>query len=108
MPSQVKLVVASGAESALQINVANPDKHSAGIWLATFLRRAETMITAGENRHLKATNHNIVTSLKRIADLTPGNNTLEISAILSNEEGCAILVQQDFSGPVLAAANCPD
>lgn len=107
-PSQVSMQVERTAESVLQVNVENPDAHSAGIWLAIFIRRADTMITAGENRHLTVTNHHVVTSLKRIADLTPGSNTVEISAILPSEQGCAILVQQDLTGPVLGAANCPN
>lgn len=82
-------------------------KKSAAVWFVTFDRRHTTTIERGENAGKKLTDYQVVRGLRRIATYTGAPLDLVADAPKDGEpgdDGCAVLVQHDGVGPVLAAA----
>lgn len=103
--------LASDDGEQLQATVSNASEEVAELLAVTFDIKKTTHITAGENRDLTITNHNIVRSLKTVALLAPGTQQsftgVQLSVEPPNEEtGCALLLQSRDSGVILAAQNC--
>ena len=75
--------------------------------LAQFLDQQVTEITGGENRHKSLTNHNVVTSLTTIGQISDSAVATFTVARPSAQEGCVVMVQGDALTPIHAAAYCP-
>lgn len=74
------------------------------VWLVTFDRQQTTAIGRGENSGRTITYHNVVRDWRRLGDWRGEAMTLPLSlpqAALG--ERCAVLVQKDEVGPILAA-----
>lgn len=96
----------------LLVTVTNASQEVAEVVAVEFHRKKTTFITSGENKDLKITNHNIVTSMNTVALLAPGKSQTFSGQGLSldvpdDESGCALLLQSRDSGLILAAQNCP-
>lgn len=82
----------------------------ATVWLAIYDGRHETEVKRGENRGKTLINRNVVRELEELAVWS--GERLEISVDLARaaalgRSGCAILVQQGRTGPVIGAAAMP-
>jgi len=79
----------------------------ATVWLAVYDRDHETEVMRGENAGRKLRNANVVRSLERLGTWT--GEELEIPLSMANaaargRTGCAVIVQEGRSGPILGAA----
>lgn len=94
---------------AYRLNADARGRGTATIWLVHYDTRHEVTITRGENAGRTVTYANVVRHIEPVAswDLsTP--LALEISGAsvrAGGHDGCAVLVQQDHAGPVIAAAR---
>jgi hypothetical protein len=82
----------------------------AAVWLAIYDRSHETSVPRGENAGRKLHNYNVVRELSRIG--TWRGERMEIpfdmaAAAQQGRDGCAVIVQQAPTGPVLGAAAIP-
>jgi len=96
------------AGSALDISVSGAGGEKADVWLVTFVREHTTKVLRGENHRKSLTNHNIVRDIRRVGawDGTAAGIAVE-DLSLEDGQGCAVLVQDGATGPVLGAAYCP-
>lgn len=83
-----------------------PDS-GATVWLAVYDRAHETEVKRGENAGRRMLNTNVVRSFERLG--TWMGERLEIpldlnAAAARGRDGCAVIVQQGRTGPVLGAA----
>ncbi len=77
------------------------------IKVAHFISKAVTDITGGENSRKTVTNHNIVTSMTTLGEVS-GEAGMTFSIVRpAGNEGCVIMVQEDALTPVFAAVACP-
>jgi hypothetical protein len=79
----------------------------ATVWLAVFDGLHETEVERGENRGKTLKNRNVVRELQEIAQWTGERLEIPIDleqAAARGRAGCAILVQQGRTGPILGAA----
>lgn len=74
----------------------------------TFVREHTTKVLRGENHGKSLTNHNIVRDIRRVGawDGTAAGIAVE-DLSLEDGQGCAVLMQDGATGPVLGAAYCP-
>ena len=82
----------------------------ATVWLAIYDGLHETEVKRGENRGKALKNRNVVRELEELAVWT--GERLEIPVDLARaaalgRDGCAILVQQGRTGPIIGAAAMP-
>lgn len=83
------------------------DLHGIDIRLVSYLDKATTDITGGENRNLKLVNHHIVMDVASLGEVTAsGSLNFQIPRPALGE-GCVVLIQEDALTPVYAAAECP-
>ena len=87
-----------------------PPAGGATVWLAIYDGLHETDVERGENRGQKLKNRNVVRELEELAVWT--GERLEIPVDLARvaalgRAGCAILVQQGRTGPIIGAAAMP-
>ena len=76
--------------------------------LITFDRPHVTEVSRGENRGLKLTNANVVREVIPLGTWSGKAATYDVSlAGKDGDGGCAVLVQKQGQGPVLAAAKMP-
>lgn len=75
------------------------------LWRVDFVKLKVTEVQRGENKGKKLESHHIVL---RKTKLGLGGQGPVRSAAPADGEGCAILAQVGETGPVLAAAYCPD
>jgi len=80
----------------------------AEVWMVHFYKSTTTDITSGENKGLLAENHNVVFSMDPIGSV-PKSDSITLNATVDNDPnvGCAVLIQDQFHSPILAAAKCP-
>ncbi len=92
------------------IPAGRPPAGGATVWLAIYDGVHETDVERGENRGQKLKNRNVVRELEELAVWT--GERLEIPVDLARvaalgRAGCAILVQQGRTGPIIGAAAMP-
>ena len=75
--------------------------------LVRYKKRAMTEITAGENRHMMLTNHNIVLSVERLGLVRSGDIARFSAPAAEYGYGCAVIVQRSSPGPIFGATVCP-
>jgi len=94
---------------AIENDGSNKDASDALVWIVRYQKTAVTEITGGENKGLKLENHNVVVSMDPIGGV-PKQGSVVLDAALDQDAGmgCAVLVQDDFQSPILAAAKCPE
>lgn len=87
---------------------ANAEAAEAAVWLVRFYKSKTTDITSGENKGLVLENHNVVFSMDSLGSV-PKSDSVTLSAAVDSDPniGCAVLIQDQFHSPILAAAKCP-
>lgn len=109
-PASGVLVLAHTAEG-LRIAFTSPrEAGGATVWLVLFDRRHVTEVTSGDNAGQTLVNENVVRAIRPLAvwrgdplDLLVPMNALEADSRMS--DGCAVLVQIDGEGRILAAGR---
>lgn len=89
------------------VQAADAVAHGADVLLVRFLRRATTDITAGENRHMMITNHHIVESVQALGTVANSSVYRYQFAPVSDNRGCAVIVQSAATRVIHGASNCP-
>ena len=82
-------------------------KETATIWFVKFDREHTTTVRVGENEGRTLTDYNIVRTIHQLGAWTGDALDIAYDANLPDEPGdggCAILVQRDGAGPIIAAA----
>lgn len=77
------------------------------ISVARYIKKAQTMITGGENSEKTLTNHHIATSLTKLGEVSGSVDMIFTITRPADNEGCVVMVQKDALTPVYAAAECP-
>jgi hypothetical protein len=82
----------------------------ATVWVVLYDRSHETAVKRGENTGRTIRNSNVVRGLVELArwDGAATEIPLDVAPELTaGRDACAVIVQQDDSGPVLGAATMP-
>ncbi len=109
---------------AIDIHITHPDAHTATlnigagpkqrrpatVWIMFYDNQHVTRIARGENRGRRLVNTNVVRSLKRVGAWRGDRMelTLSLDALgAEGRDGCAVIVQEADSGPILGAVSFP-
>ncbi|MBM3503918.1 MAG: DUF1223 domain-containing protein [Alphaproteobacteria bacterium] len=104
--SEPKLVVTRDGDD-LQVSLDGVPAQPAALWFVTFLRQHRTDVKGGENRGKVLVNTHVVRSLRSLASWSGGPLDVRTEATLESGHDCAVLLQANDQGPILAAARCP-
>jgi hypothetical protein len=105
---RVPVTVMAGEGDALEVSLGALAGKRADVWLVTFIREHTTEVPRGENHGKTLTNHNIDRAVRRIGGWDGTASKVGVSDVMLEEgQGCAVLVQDGQTGPVLGAAYCP-
>jgi hypothetical protein len=89
------------------VTVAGEGEEPAKVWLVRYMLAETTRVAAGENKGKTLQNHNVVTEIREIGIWRGGRATFDVPGLaLGENEGCAVIVQDDRPGPVLGAGLC--
>lgn len=103
------VTIARGADGQITVRVGAAPSAEAGnsvVWLVGFDRRHSTDVSRGENGGRTLADYNVVRSLERIGTWTGEALDLSVAAsAASGDGGIAVLLQQDGTGRILAAAR---
>lgn len=121
--SQVSAAVAKPLAGGVSVDVASENNQylikvsnvddvasasEAQVWVVRFIRSATTNITSGENKGKILENHNVVVSAEAVGSVPKADSTQFTAHIDPDPNmGCAILIQDGFQSPILAASKCP-
>ena len=105
-PTASVMVQPTGDGLGLAIEVAGETDGPSTVWLVRFLTERTTNVVRGENHGKQLANHHIVTAASRLGTWSGGPAGF-VADGPDPGEGCAILVQPDAPGPIVAAALCP-
>lgn len=94
----------SGGKHVLILPQAQLER-PATVWLAVYDREERTSVRRGENAGRDLSDYNIVRHFRKVAgwDGTPGSLELDLSEAMQEGMGCAVLVQAEGQGQILAA-----
>lgn len=111
MPTLDISVDHSGGDRA-SVRIADGPRQArpAAVWLMFYDRRHATEIRRGENEGVTLVNTNVVRVLKRIGSWTGTAVKIDLSLKqlgAAGRDACAVIVQQDGSGPILGAVSFP-
>ena len=102
----------SQSGESLRVNISGDDRQleklvGIDIRLVSYLDKATTDVTGGENRDLTLVNHHVVMNIVSLGEVTAsGDLNFKIPRPVTGE-GCVVLIQEDALTPVYAAAECP-
>ncbi len=86
-------------------------RSKATLWFAVFDRKQETQVANGENHGKTMHNHHVVRQLTPVAEFHKKGfeQTINVPALDDANKGCAVFIQVNNQGPVVAADYCmPD
>jgi hypothetical protein len=84
--------------------IAGGEGPAAVLWLVRFDRRQVTPVARGENGGRTLTNYQIVRTLEPVGAWQGAALELTVPGLSDERSGSALLLQQDGTGPILAAA----
>lgn len=105
----------SAHQSGTEVTISaayNADKwdsrSKATLWFAVFDRKHATQVANGENQGKTMHNHHVVRQLTAVTrfDKKGFEQTLNVPELASANTGCAVFIQVDDQGPILAADYC--
>lgn len=100
----VASISAEGAGLAIALDGQPGD--AADLILVRFIAEHVTEVPRGENHGKTLVNHHIVTAVETLGSWA-GGAAAYTAAAPQEGEGCALLIQTEGQGPILAAATCP-
>lgn len=102
------LAVSQAAGGGLSLTLEGEAAAPAELWLVTFDKAHVTRVQAGENKGKTLANHHVVTEMTQLARWEGGPLQLDLDSPPNGaNRGCAILLQEERQGPILAARYCP-
>ena len=105
---RVDIAIAPSKQGGYTISLDGAVAEPGAIWFVRFIKAKTTEVLAGENKGKTLTSHNIVLEMRRLGDWNGKMTTLELSdAQIGDDQGCAVIVQNESLGPILGAAVCP-
>jgi len=83
-------------------------RQKATLWFAVFDRKRETQVVNGENHGKTMRNHHVVRRLTAVTEFDKKGfeQTVTVPELSDANSGCAVFVQVDHQGPILAADYC--
>lgn len=97
----------AGEHLNITVGVLEEGASASDILLIRYKTRAVTDITAGENRNMMLTNHNIVHTIERLGVTKAGQaQTFRVSSSPAMED-CAVIIQEQDTGPIVGGKRCP-
>jgi len=91
-------------EGKLVLDIEGEAKGKGSLWMAAYTPGAQSVeVKGGENKGKKMVQVNMVTGMTKLADWTSGHTRMVLP--MPKEGGCAILLQQDGQGPIVAAVK---
>jgi hypothetical protein len=111
---RVPLTVRTDADTLIIEVGAAPDDVTVGsatIWMALVSKQVTVEIERGENRGREITYFSVVRELTPVGQWTGEAVTIKLPKkhLMNNgADGCAVLLQQDEAGPILAASRLSD
>ena len=83
-------------------------RSKATLWFAVFDRKHETEVSNGENHGKTMHNHHVVRELTAVAEYSSDDfeKTFKVPALSDANTSCAVFIQVDRHGPILAADYC--
>ena len=105
-PAAADVAIVLSDDGALAVTVDGAAGRGAGVWLVRYLEAETTAVPRGENHGKTLNNHHVVTGVTRLGDWWGGPAGFAVPAPQPGH-GCAVLVQPDGEGPILAAVGCP-
>ena len=106
--NSASLVLSKAEGESFSLMLDGETTGPAELWLVAFDRAHVTQVRAGENKGKTLANHHVVTEITQLARWEGGPLQLDIESPADGaNRGCAILVQEERQGPILAASYCP-
>ena len=102
--SGIDLDVTRTSDGNLVVTVTGSMNAAATVWLAEYVPSAGTTVAGGENDGRTLTNHHAVTAVEALGTWPGGSVTYRPVEAPAH---CAVWVQADPQGAVLAAGYCP-
>lgn len=104
---EVGISLRNKADQGFTVTLDGDANQRAAVWLMIFDRKRVTSVPRGENHGKTLKNHNVVREIKYIGDWLGQSTSISIDDIaITNDQGCAILVQSEDQGPILGATLC--
>ncbi len=92
------------AEGQIVLDITGDTVEKMGIWMAAYAPGSQSVeVKNGENKGKNLVQVNMVSSMTRLADWTGGHTRMVLP--MPADGGCAILLQADGQGSILAAAK---
>ncbi len=105
---RIDISIAPGKQGGFTVSLDGAVAESGAVWFLRFIKAKKTEVLAGENKGKTLISHNIVLEMRRLGDWNGEMTTLELAdAQLGDDQGCAVIVQNESLGPILGAAVCP-
>lgn len=105
---RVSVAASVNGTGGLDIALGGDADKPAAVWLVRFDIEHQTKVLRGENKGKFLSNHHVVRSVEKIGDWQGSATRLSVADLeLGENQGCAILVQDEELGPVMGAAACP-
>jgi hypothetical protein len=107
-PLDIRITHPDADTATLHIGAGSKQRRPAAVWFAFYDDEHVTKIARGENRGRRLVNTNVVRSMKQVGVWR--GDELEINLSLSilgakGRDGCAVIVQEADSGPILGAVT---
>jgi hypothetical protein len=106
-PSGPPISLTREDDGRIRLRIAAGKQDMATIWMVKFDREHTTSVSVGENEGRTLTDYNVVRTLHQLGSWTGEAVDMVYDANEPDEPGnggCAILVQRDGTGPIIAAA----
>lgn len=109
IPPRGPQVTLSRDGDTVRVKIGGTDRTGVyDVFFVTYDAEHSTEIMRGENRGKTLVNTNIVRNMKNIGHWVGKPTEIDVSiAGLKGDGGCAVLIQQQGAGPILAAASLP-
>jgi len=109
---QVAVTVDHPDKKTALVTIAEGKKpaRDAVVWLFAYDRKHSTEIRRGENEGVSLTNTNVVRAIRRIGTWNGAKAEIKVPIYMlgiDQQDGCAIVVQEDGVGAILGAADFP-
>ena len=105
---RIDISIAPSKQGGFTVSLDGAVAEPGAVWFLRFIKAKTTEVLAGENKGKTLTSHNIVLEMRRLGDWTGKMMTLELAdAQLDDDQGCAVIVQNENLGPIHGAAVCP-
>lgn len=107
-PPMAATVSLDNGAASMRVTISGEPAGQAEVWLYTFDVRAVTRVEAGENKGKTLTNHHVVRQARQLGQWKGDSREYAVGdLVLSDGQGCAVVVQRPNQGAVLGAGLCP-